>query len=441
MVSAPVAADQFNGIAHAVGHTPRLEISWQLDFKSFLLDAFVAGVGTGGTVIGVGRELRRQKPSGKFIPARAMRVSDAFGREEGGPPPDPGDRRRDHVGCKPCRRGQAGALEPQSGIGRCSGPQARLPRLLRHLWLRPAYRESLRTLLIRLEIDMPASFFYVFRRNEAPITPQMIFSGNSLYSTSKMVRLRAIARTRRTVRGGGHSLCVNGQPCERLTFVPEELINILVASPVSESALTELQKHHAVTVGVNLPDQEFLTAVAEADALVFRSGVSLSTSVLKAAKRLKLIVRAGSGMDNIDLAYVREKGIVFERIPQPGARAVAELSFAMMLALARNLLFADRMWRGGHWVKYDIEAYLLSRKRLGIVGAGNIGIQVGKLGALWGMDVIGCVETLTPEIAAELAAHKIRPAEFTEVVTTSDFVSIHTPLTAATRGLLCLPCG
>ena len=140
-------------------------------------------------------------------------------------------------------------------------------------------------------------------------------------------------------------------------------------------------------------------------------------------------------MDNIDLAFVREKGIAFERIPQPGARAVAELSFAMMLALARNLLFADRMWRGGHWVKYDIEAYLLSRKRLGIVGAGNIGLQVGRLGAQWGMDVIGCVERLTPEIAAELAANNIRPAEFTEVVTTSDFVSIHTPLTPKTRGL------
>ncbi len=142
-------------------------------------------------------------------------------------------------------------------------------------------------------------------------------------------------------------------------------------------------------------------------------------------------------MDNIDLDYVRENGITFVRIPEPGARAVAELSFTMMLALARNLFRADAEWRAGHWVKHDLPAYLLDRKVLGIVGAGNIGTVVGRLGAAWGMTVIGCVDesVRTPEIDAGLLANNIRPADFREVVTTSDFVSIHVPLMASTRGL------
>lgn len=215
----------------------------------------------------------------------------------------------------------------------------------------------------------------------------------------------------------------------------EHETHIVIASPISPAAAEELNARYRVTHAVNLPRGEFLRALSVADVLIFRSGVTLDAATLAAAKKLKLIVRAGSGMDNIDLDVVRERGIAFERIPQPGARAVAELGFAMMLALARNLFAADRLWREGHWVKHEIEGRLLSGKRLGVVGAGNIGIQVGRLGAQWGMEVLGCVEIRTPEIEAELVANQIRPVEFSEVVTTSDFVSVHVPLSRATRGL------
>lgn len=215
----------------------------------------------------------------------------------------------------------------------------------------------------------------------------------------------------------------------------EDDIVILIASPVWPGAVAALRREHTVTLGADLSKEEFARAVAHADILVLRSGVTLDAPLLRSAANLKLIVRAGSGLDNIDLDVVEERGIIFERIPRPGARAVAELTFAMMLSLARNLATADRLWREGRWVKHEIEGYLLNRKRLGVVGAGNIGSEVGRLGALWGMDVVGCVEDPTPEIAAALARNNIRLAEFAEVVTTSDFVSIHVPLTSATRGL------
>jgi D-3-phosphoglycerate dehydrogenase len=214
-------------------------------------------------------------------------------------------------------------------------------------------------------------------------------------------------------------------------------ITILIASPVSPAAIGELKNTYHVISGIGLSVADLQKELATAEVLVFRSGVSLSADVLSRAKNLRLIVRAGSGMDNIDLGYVNKNGIVFRRIPEPGARAVAELSFTMMLALARNLFRADREWRAGHWVKHDLPTYLLHRKVLGVVGAGNIGMVVGRLGAAWGMTVIGCVgeDERTPEIEAGLVAAGIRPAEFGEVVTTSDFVSIHVPLLPSTRGM------
>jgi phosphoglycerate dehydrogenase-like enzyme len=174
----------------------------------------------------------------------------------------------------------------------------------------------------------------------------------------------------------------------------------------------------------------------EADALVFRSGVSINAATLDLAPRLSLIVRAGSGTDNIDLDFVRRRGIAFHRIPEPGARAVAELSFAMMLSLARNLREADRQWRAGHWAKYELKGYNLRGKTLGILGAGNIGTQVGRLGVAWGMHAIGCVESRNPDLDRHLRDNGIEPVDFADLIRRSDFLSIHLPLTDSTRHII-----
>jgi phosphoglycerate dehydrogenase-like enzyme len=184
-----------------------------------------------------------------------------------------------------------------------------------------------------------------------------------------------------------------------------------------------------------MPKEAFNASFRDAEVLVFRSGISLNADILATAEKLRLIVRAGSGMDNIDLDYVKRRGLVFERIPRPGARAVAELSLAMMFAMARNLFTADRMWRAGRWVKYDLDGFLLEGKTLGIVGAGNIGSMVGHLGVALGMKVTGCVQDLSPDIGALLRSIGIEPMPFREVVEGADFVSIHVPLSSTTRGL------
>jgi phosphoglycerate dehydrogenase-like enzyme len=156
------------------------------------------------------------------------------------------------------------------------------------------------------------------------------------------------------------------------------------------------------------------------------------------APELRLLVRAGSGIDNLDVEYVRRRGLELVRIPEPGAKAVAELAFALMLALVRNLLEADASTRQGKWAKRELSerGYLLTGKVLGIIGAGNIGSRVGQLGAAWGMQVIGCVEHPSAAAAARLAERGIRLTDCDEVLSTADFVSIHVPLKDSTRNLI-----
>jgi phosphoglycerate dehydrogenase-like enzyme len=112
------------------------------------------------------------------------------------------------------------------------------------------------------------------------------------------------------------------------------------------------------------------------------------------------------------------------------------MSFALMLAMSRDLFRADRSMRQAHWIKSAISGHLLVNKTLGIVGAGNIGSLVGKLGVAWGMNVIGCTENGGPEIEAELKAIGISKTDFDTVLSTSDYLSVHVPLLDSTRMLI-----
>jgi phosphoglycerate dehydrogenase-like enzyme len=107
-----------------------------------------------------------------------------------------------------------------------------------------------------------------------------------------------------------------------------------------------------------------------------------------------------------------------------------------MIALARNMVIADKMTRQGRWMKTEMMGYLLKDKTLGIVGAGSIGTQTGLLGKAWGMTVIGCVDTATEEKELILKHLDIRLTGFDEVLSQSDFVTVHVPLTPNTRNLI-----
>lgn len=219
------------------------------------------------------------------------------------------------------------------------------------------------------------------------------------------------------------------------TGLEEAKLKILIASKIDEAAVRALRRSHEIVEAWG-PGTDLLPLMDDCDVLVFRSGVAIDASLLAAAPRLALIVRAGSGTDNIDLDLVRDRGIRFERIPGPGARAVAELTFALILALSRQLFFADGEWRRGNWVKNEVEGYLLAGKTLGIVGVGNIGGLTGEMGVSWGMDVIGCVSNPSEDRVKTLAAMGIRLLDLAAVLAQADYLSLHVPLNETTRNMI-----
>jgi D-3-phosphoglycerate dehydrogenase len=213
-------------------------------------------------------------------------------------------------------------------------------------------------------------------------------------------------------------------------------MKVLIVSPVSMHAVEKLRENHDVMCAFNAPNAEIEQKIVDRDVLVFRSGPDINADVLRRAPNLKLLIRAGSGIDNLDLDYVREHDIPLRRIEQPGARAVAELGFALMLALARRIRTADQTLRQGRWAKHELTGYLLENKTLGIYGCGNIGSQVGEMGVAWGMQAIGCVEHASEDRARELAGRGIRLTSAEEVLSSSDFLSLNLPLSESTRNLI-----
>ncbi|WP_164100502.1 NAD(P)-dependent oxidoreductase [Candidatus Laterigemmans baculatus] len=213
-------------------------------------------------------------------------------------------------------------------------------------------------------------------------------------------------------------------------------MRLLIASSVDGEALEKLQRDHEIVDARGCAPERLAEMGTGCDAIIFRSGVQITADVMRRSNRLRLLIRAGSGCDNVDLDYVHRQAIEFVRIPEPGARAVAELAFALMLSLARQIPQADALLRKGRWAKSELEGFLLRDKVLGIIGCGNIGACVGEMGAAWGMEVQGCVDEPSPAVANRLAQRGIRLANFDKVLEEADFLSIHVPLLESTRNLL-----
>ena len=213
-------------------------------------------------------------------------------------------------------------------------------------------------------------------------------------------------------------------------------MRLLIASQIDGEAEGELRRRHDVVRAIGASEPELAERAQDRQAIVFRSGVSIGREVLEAPD-LRLLVRAGSGLDNLDMETVSARGIELRRIPGPGAQAVAEMTFAHMLGLARQLPLADRLLRQGTWAKGKLDAYNLAGKTLGIIGLGSIGTRVAELGTAWGMHVIGCVENPSDDRRRAYADMGVELVDGCDaVLEQADFVSIHVPLDSDTRGLI-----
>ena len=211
-------------------------------------------------------------------------------------------------------------------------------------------------------------------------------------------------------------------------------MKIIVAEKISSSAIDLLKEEARWTVitheqlNGNLAGQ-----VESADALIVRSAVYVDSALLEHARKLRVIGRAGVGVDNIDLEAATRKGIAVMNTPGANAVAVAEHTFGLMLSLARHLSRADATTHAGKWEKKTLQGTELRGKTLGIVGLGRIGLEVAKRGRAFGMKVIAHDPFLSTAVAREQA---IRLCDLDELYRESDYLTLHVALTPQTAHMI-----
>ena len=208
---------------------------------------------------------------------------------------------------------------------------------------------------------------------------------------------------------------------------------ILVSDGLAEDGLTLLRSAGEVVFNPKLTTDELLAAIPDYDVLVVRSRTKVTAKVIEAGKNLKVIGRAGVGVDNIDVAAALARGITIVNSPMAASISVAEHTLALMLALARHLPAADASLKEGRWEKSAFMGIELSGKTLGLLGLGRIGALVANRALAFGMDVMAYDPYLSE---MQIIERHAQPAAFDEVIAQSDFLSLHLPLTRETRGLV-----
>lgn len=211
-------------------------------------------------------------------------------------------------------------------------------------------------------------------------------------------------------------------------------MKVLVSDNISPKGVELMEKAGLkVDVKTGLSPEELKSIIGEYHGLVIRSATKVTSEIIEAAEKLKVIGRAGSGLDNVDRAAATKKGIVVMNTPGGNTITTAEHAIAMMFALARNIPQATASMKEGKWEKKKFMGVELYNKTLGVLGLGNIGTQVAKRAQALQMNVICYDPFLSDEKAADLGVEKV---SLDDLFSRSDFITIHTPLTPETRNLI-----
>lgn len=211
-------------------------------------------------------------------------------------------------------------------------------------------------------------------------------------------------------------------------------MKVLVAAPLHEKAIDVLKNAGLEVLYEEYPSQErLIELVGDVEAIIVRSKPKVTKEVIDAAPKLKVIGRAGVGLDNVDVAYAKEKGIEVVNSPGASSRSVAELAIALTFNVARKVAFADRKMREGVWAKKQAMGMELEGKTIGIVGFGRIGYEVAKIARALGMRVLLYDPYPNEEKVKEVGGKFV---ELEELLKESDVVTLHVPLIDATYHLI-----
>ncbi len=210
-------------------------------------------------------------------------------------------------------------------------------------------------------------------------------------------------------------------------------IRVLITDGLGENGQSILRSAASVDDQSGIPPADLVKAVGDYDALIIRGRTPITPEVLDAAKRLKVIGRAGVGVDNIDLAAAKAHGVTVVNAPTSTTGAVAELSFGLLLALAREIPRADAAMKAGQYPKKELEGVELDGKTLGIIGYGRIGMEIGKRAMAFGMNVIAYDPFIEESVIEKGGAESVSIQDLFEW---SDFISLHLPYNVHTRDLM-----
>ncbi|MBR1728756.1 MAG: phosphoglycerate dehydrogenase [Selenomonadaceae bacterium] len=210
---------------------------------------------------------------------------------------------------------------------------------------------------------------------------------------------------------------------------------ILAADGISEKGIELLKNDFEVDVRDKISHEELLEIIGDYDALMVRSASKVSADVIERATKLKIIGRAGVGVDNIDIPAATAKGIIVINSPGGNTIAATEHTFAMMMALSRKIPIANETMQRGEWNRKQYVGVELKGKTLGVIGLGRIGMGVAKRALAFEMNVIGYDPYVNEERANDLG---VKVVSLDEVITTADFITVHMPLTPDTKNMITL---
>ncbi|MBR4382771.1 MAG: phosphoglycerate dehydrogenase, partial [Selenomonadaceae bacterium] len=214
------------------------------------------------------------------------------------------------------------------------------------------------------------------------------------------------------------------------------MYHILAADGIANEGIELLKENFDVEVRDKISHEELLDIIPTFDALIVRSASKVSADVLERGVNLKIIGRAGVGVDNIDVQAATARGIIVINSPDGNTIAATEHTFAMMLAVSRNIPQANQVMHAGGWDRKKFVGVELRNKTLGIIGLGKIGAGVAKRAQSFDMKVIAYDPFVSEERAKSLG---VKLTELNELFATSDYITVHMPLTNKTRDMISLP--
>lgn len=209
---------------------------------------------------------------------------------------------------------------------------------------------------------------------------------------------------------------------------------VLVADPIAESAVAKIK---AAGLEVVVRDKEKDGPIEDQikgfDCVVVRSATKITKEIIEAADKLRLVVRAGVGLDNVDQKAAKAKGIEVQNTPEAPTVSVAELVFALMFALARNVTQADSSMKDERWEKKKLAGTELWNKTLGIIGFGRIGYEVAARAKAFDMEVL-CYDVIDiDQLCADLGTKR---SGLEELIANADYITLHVPLVPQTKGMI-----